>query len=280
MQCAQQLHEPQKIQKPTRCRQRLSRPRQTHPNTLTVRPRAKSCPSYRKVHHLQTPALDQDTDVLDAHVTKRPLPRPALSSPYAGPSDPKIVYVSAKTPFLSAVKRVEKLLHLADKRAVQSATTEAKKALRKRKRGDGDADEIGMIAGIVEDRRNLPVGKDGRGHDQGGRRGERVMIKGTGKAVQKVLELGLWFQQRDGFEVRLRTGTVGAVDDVEVGGDEEKHGEDTVKEGEDTMDVDDSGDTGAQAENGAEKEGKIEDKATSGARIRYLSVLEVTVSLR
>lgn len=165
---------------------------------------------------------------------------------------------------------------------MQSATTEAKKALRKRKRGDGDADEIDMIAGIVEDRRNLPVGKDGRGHDQGGRRGERVMIKGTGKAVQKVLELGLWFQQRDEFEVRLRTGTVGAVDDVEVGEDVGKDGEDVVdegnmvKDGENVMEVDDGG----NAEQGAEKEGKTEDKATSGARIRYLSVLEVAVSLR
>lgn len=166
---------------------------------------------------------------------------------------------------------------------MQSATTEAKKALRKRKRGDGDADEIGMIAGIVEDRRNLPVGKDGRGHDQGGRRGERVMIKGTGKAVQKVLELGLWFQQRDEFEVRLRTGTVGAVDDVEVGEDVGRDGEDAatgeeaaLRNGEEAMDVDVDG----NADQGVDKEGKTENKATSGARIRYLSVLEVAVSLR
>lgn len=213
-------------------------------------------------------------------MSKRPLPRPAISSPYAGPGDLKVVYVSAKTPFLSAVKRVEKLLYLADKRAVQSAATEAKKAMRKRKRGDEDADEISMIASIVEDRRNLPVGKDGRGHDQGGRRGEKVTIKGTGKAVQKVLELGLWFQQREEYEVKLTTGTVAAIDDVEVEEGIEEGAEAGGKEGEDTMDVDAGGAPAIQDKQSSEKDSKAEEKASSGARIRYLSVLEVAVSLR
>ena len=78
--------------------------------------------------------------------------------------------------------------------------------------------------------------------------------------------------QRDEYEVRVRTGSVGAVDDVEVA---EEEGEDAG--GEDKMDVD-------QAEGGAEKGGDGEVKtaaeAVSGARIRYLSVLEVAVSLR
>lgn len=218
--------------------------------------------------------------VTDAHVSKRPLPRPAIASPYAGSDDPKVVYVSAKTPFLSAVKRVEKLLHLADKRAFQSAATEAKKAMRKRKRGDEDADEIGMIASIVEDRRNLPVGKDGRGHDQGGRRGEKVTIKGTGKAVQKVLELGLWFQQRQEYDVKLKTGTVGAIDDVEIEEGTEEAAEGGEKQGEDAMDVDGGEAPAAQDGQGAEKDSKAEEVATLGARIRYSSVLEVAVSLR
>lgn len=246
--------------------------------------RIRSCPSCPKVWHIFPITLTQLQQLTvfdaDAKISKRPLLHPAISSPYAGPHDAKIVYVSAKTPFLSAVKRVEKLLHLADKRAVQSATTEAKKALRKRKRGAEDADEIGIIAGIVEGRRNLPVGKDGMGNDQGGRRGEKVTIKGTGKAVQRVMELGLWFQQREEYEVQLRTGTVGAIDDVEVGEEAAEEHAEEEKEGGDAMDVDTTERPAAEEQKGDKKEGKAEDLATSGARIRYLSVLEVAVSLR
>lgn len=59
--------------------------------------------------------------------------------------------------------------------------------------------------------------KDARRRGKGG--GEEVIIKGTGKAIEKVLTLGLWFQNLEGVEIRVRTGSVGAVDDV-VGGEE------------------------------------------------------------
>ncbi|KAK3069904.1 hypothetical protein LTR53_011391, partial [Teratosphaeriaceae sp. CCFEE 6253] len=89
-----------------------------------------------------------------AKVTKRPLLHPAIASPYASASQPKVVYISARTPFLSAVKRVEKLLRLSDKRLVQSATTLAKQKGtqgRKRKRGaEGTEDEVLDIAREVE----------------------------------------------------------------------------------------------------------------------------------
>jgi ribonuclease P/MRP protein subunit POP7 len=115
----------------------------------------------------------------------------------------------------------------------------------------------------------------------GGVSGEEVLVKGTGKAVSKVLEVGAWFLQREGeFVVRIRTGSVGAVDDVEVpegpeGGDED---------GEEKMDVDqtragaESGKTILEGEDAAGKKKEVE--AVSGARVRYLSVLEVAVSLR
>ena len=83
--------------------------------------------------------------------------------------------------------------------------------------------------------------------------------------------------EREGeFVVRLRTGSVGAVDDVEVPEGEEEGG------GGEKMDVDQAvagaaGEKGASEGNhGAEKEAE----AVSGTRIRYLSVLEVAVSLR
>jgi ribonuclease P/MRP protein subunit POP7 len=111
----------------------------------------------------------------------------------------------------------------------------------------------------------------------GGVSGEEVLIKGTGKAVSKVMEIGAWFLQREKeFVVRIRTGSVGAVDDVEV-----PEGE--AEDGEDKMDVDQA-QAGAEsvkpALNGDDADEEKEAEAVSGARVRYLSVLEVAVSLR
>ncbi|EME86773.1 uncharacterized protein MYCFIDRAFT_30093 [Pseudocercospora fijiensis CIRAD86] len=132
-----------------------------------------------------------------ASISKRPLLRPSIPSPYAGSSQPKVIYVGSKTPFLSAVKRTEKLLQLADKRLVQAGTQSAKNNWRR-----GPDDEIQAIAEEVE---HLKKKKDGN---------EEVVIKGTGKAISKVMGLAVWFQEREEYVVRLKTGSVGAVDDV------------------------------------------------------------------
>ncbi|KAM0718219.1 hypothetical protein Q7P37_006551 [Cladosporium fusiforme] len=216
-----------------------------------------------KPQHKKLPRLPKE-----AQISKRPLLHPAIPSPYTSSSSQKVVYVSARTPFMSAIKRVEKLLQLADKRDVQAATTLAKKNKRKRRRDEYDGeDEIGAIARFAEEGRE-------KKKRVGGVSGEEVMIKGTGKAIGKVMEMGCWFSQRDGFEVKVRTGSVGAVDDVEV-----PEAEEEVEAGE-KMDVDQAG-PGAEAEGGEENSGGFkETEAVSGTRVRYLSVLEVAVSLR
>ena len=43
---------------------------------------------------------------------------------------------------------------------------------------------------------------------------EEILLKATGKAIEKVLGLALFFQGQDDLIVRLRTGSVGAVDDI------------------------------------------------------------------
>ena len=43
---------------------------------------------------------------------------------------------------------------------------------------------------------------------------EEVLLKATGKAIEKVLGLALFFQGQDDLMVKLRTGSVGAVDDI------------------------------------------------------------------
>ncbi|KAK6437717.1 hypothetical protein LTR95_006087 [Oleoguttula sp. CCFEE 5521] len=215
-----------------------------------------------------------------AELSKRPLLRPAIPSPYSGPETQKTVYVSAKTPFLSAVKRVEKLLKLADKRTVHSATTISKQREQSRKRkrsfSEHEGDDIAGIAAVAEEKR------------ESGEGGEEVVIKGTGKAVQRVLELGLWFQQRElEYVVGLRTGSVGAIDDVEIAEPE--------NEGETAADAAADAPTGGSAVDEDMLDAEIGEKqvapadlpdlqkppeAVSGARIRYLSVMEVAVGLR
>lgn len=231
----------------------------------------------------------------DALVSKRPLLRPAIPSPYAGAHNQKVVYIGAKTPFLSAVKRAEKLLHLSDKRLVQGATRIAKDSTsygkkRQRRRG-GDDDEILAIAEEVEAMKKN--GKRGRPNADGDFAvGEEVVLKGTGKAITKVMELGLWFQQREEYAVRLKTGSVGAVDDVSY--------EENGVASESLADKDAS--AGAEEDDGTQEmevdkpalkhkpasrvvkreEGEVVDgkKEVTETRIRQLSVLEVYVSLR
>ncbi|KAK5679618.1 hypothetical protein LTS10_008440 [Elasticomyces elasticus] len=179
----------------------------------TRKPRRK--PRNPPPSHHKLPKLPQN-----ASVTKRPLQRPAIASPYAGASQPKVVYVSFRTPFMSAVKRVEKLLHLSEKRAVQSATTVVKQQGRKRKRGQED--EVLGIAKQVEKAKAKKRRGGGEEEDDKDAAGEAVLIKGTGRAIEKALEMASWFQQKPEYLVVLKTGSLGAIDDVEVEEDDKE----------------------------------------------------------
>lgn len=61
-----------------------------------------------------------------------------------------------------------------------------------------------------------------RGAGAGGD-GAAVTVMGTGRAVEKTLAVAAWFEDKGEWVVEVRTGTVGAVDDVVV---EEGEGED------------------------------------------------------
>jgi ribonuclease P/MRP protein subunit POP7 len=58
-------------------------------------------------------------------------------------------------------------------------------------------------------------GEDG-GNGKGGKRGkgEEVVLKATGKAIERLLQVALFFENEEGVKVEIRTGSVGAVDDV------------------------------------------------------------------
>jgi ribonuclease P/MRP protein subunit POP7 len=53
-------------------------------------------------------------------------------------------------------------------------------------------------------------------------RKEEVLLKATGKAIEKALALAVWFQGQDDVEVVVRTSSVGAVDDIIVLNGEEE----------------------------------------------------------
>ncbi|RPB19463.1 hypothetical protein L211DRAFT_766015, partial [Terfezia boudieri ATCC MYA-4762] len=93
---------------------------------------------------------------------KRPLLHPPIP-PVHSKRAPQTVYISARTPFISAVKRVRKILS--------------------------------------------PM-------ERGELVGEGVVLKATGKAINKCLSLGVYFMKDDRVAVRVGTGSVDAVDDV------------------------------------------------------------------
>lgn len=173
-------------------------------------------------------------DFSDSKIQKRPLLHPAIASPRTSSSSPKVVYVSASSPFISVVKRVQKNLA-----AIQARSTgpinlhhPSKDVLQQIHEGD----------------------KAARKGKKDGGSGEEVILKGTGKAIPKVLALAAWFQDEAqhelGVRVVLRTSTVGAIDDVIY----DKKGEN------------------------AEGEDKAEE--VDETRIRRVSCLEVGVRLR
>ncbi|KAH7261211.1 Rpp20 subunit of nuclear RNase MRP and P-domain-containing protein [Fusarium redolens] len=124
-----------------------------------------------------------------ARVEKRPLTR---RQPPAS-SKSRIIYVSSKTPFMAVVKRARKQLDASLKTtgaAPKHASLHSRVEALQRTSG-GDADSA------------------------------VVTLTGTGKAIEKTLAVASWFEQEGDCEVEITTGTVGTVDDVVAGGDEE-----------------------------------------------------------
>ncbi|KPI36633.1 uncharacterized protein AB675_10056 [Cyphellophora attinorum] len=128
----------------------------------------------------------------NATIQKRPIIHAPIPSQHAGAKVPKVVYVSSKTPFISAVKRVKKLLTHVEKRAtkdVQLIRNGPEKGMRK-------------LAQASED-----VGKQR----------EEVLVKASGRAMEKALRIGEWFKEKEKdvlCNVEVRSGSVSVVDDI------------------------------------------------------------------
>jgi len=132
----------------------------------------------------------------DSKVQKRPLLRPPIASPFANSSVSKIVYIKAATPFMSAVARVRSLLRQIDRRAAQSAT-----------------DRPGKDRVLSAAKAGLDAAKS-----------DFVIVMGSGRAIEKVLNIAAWFTDPDhheGVNVKLLTSSTTTIDDMDYDYDED-----------------------------------------------------------
>ena len=102
---------------------------------------------------------------------------------------------------------------------------------------------------------------------------EEVVLKATNRAIEKALGLGLFFQGQEDLVVRLRTGTVGAVDDIvekEAGVGKPRRKD--KKKGKEEKRGGGKGDTEVKQE--------AEGQELPETQIRKVSVLEVAITLK
>ncbi|KAJ5748844.1 uncharacterized protein N7511_010540 [Penicillium nucicola] len=191
-----------------------------------------------------------------AKVEKRPIPHAPVASPYAGASVPKIVYVSTSTPFMSAIKRIQKLLLQAEKRATANINLEDTRKNEKQK--------LAELANISSKR-------------------EEVFVKATGRAIEKALNVGKWFEEKETeYSVRVKTGSVIVVDDV-VEDEEKKEQEEQKRQLQETQ----QSNLPVSESKSAMKKRKRQAAATVDpeaelpeSRTRWVKMVEVAVSLK
>ncbi|KAH7037174.1 Rpp20 subunit of nuclear RNase MRP and P-domain-containing protein [Microdochium trichocladiopsis] len=120
------------------------------------------------------------------------------------------IHVSPKTPFRSITARVRKQL---DKNLRQASSSTSVFANRLASRKHASLDE--RVRAIQRHAGDSGIGVESSGE---------VLVLGTGRAIEKVVVVAGFFQKQKDCVVRLRTTTIGAIDDVVAEGDEEEEG--------------------------------------------------------
>ncbi|KAE9372758.1 hypothetical protein N431DRAFT_466995 [Stipitochalara longipes BDJ] len=156
-------------------------------------PSSKPASSITKPTHKKLPRLPPTQKI-----QKRPLLHPPIAAPRTGASTEKVIYVSASSPFISTIKRVRTYLSHIETRAAGPISL-------------GKHSSQRQVRAAIEEGIEKARGENG-GKSKGN--GEEVVLKATGKAIEQLLGVALFFQQENGVKVELRTGSVGAVDDV------------------------------------------------------------------
>lgn len=149
-----------------------------------------------------------------------------------------------------------------------------------------DKREVGTVDLVADARGKGPRGDgkgegkrgSGRGRQKLGRKAgrEEVVLRGAGKAIEKVLGFALFFGGQEDVRVRVGTGSVGVVDDVVVGErGEGKGGGRGGGGGYVGMDVDADVDMEVDRDNGKEDQEELPE-----TQIRKASYVEVAISMR
>lgn len=161
----------------------------------------------------------------DSKVHKRPIDRTQVVRNRGSPVSPKqrIIYVGTNSAFMGIVSRVRKALDNGPAGVHANASTKGLPL-------------ASRIAALNVPSSSVPAAE------------EEVLVRGTGRATAKTLELAAWFTRQPDVHVSLRTMTLEAVDDVVVD------------------------------EDGAEEEGGFAEEQET--RVRMMSCLEVGVALR
>ena len=155
---------------------------------------------------------------------------------------------------MSAVKRVQKFLQQAEKRATASVNLSSSK-----KR---DRERLAQIA---------------RGSEA--LKKEEVFVKATGRAIEKALRVGKWFEERESeYTVRVETGSVLVVDDVVEDEGRKRSLEEKVKGG------------GGGTSQGSESRAKKQRRAASAlaaaeeelpeTRTRWVNKVDVSIAFK
>jgi ribonuclease P/MRP protein subunit POP7 len=87
---------------------------------------------------------------------------------------------------------------------------------------------------------------------------EEVLVKGTGRAIEKVMGIAGFFQENavsEGVTIKLATASIWAIDDISISNEEAPEGHEMDLDGKEEEDIPDT-------------------------RVRQVSVLEVRIGLR
>ncbi|KAF2819879.1 hypothetical protein CC86DRAFT_361270 [Ophiobolus disseminans] len=180
----------------------------------TPKPKPESQPKTNSERQ-KLPKLPNNTTI-----SRRPLLHPALPTPFSSSASPKVLYITAKSPFIPTLKRIRKLLTEIEKRAKQSAG-----AMSRGSRKKGALEANGRLKSADVEKGLVDEVTRQKGVQNSVSAGEKVCLKATGRAIPRALELGVQFQEDGDCVVKVEMGSVKAIDDIEV------HDKEGIEEG-------------------------------------------------
>lgn len=156
---------------------------------------------------------------------------------------------------MSAVKRVQKLFRQAEKRATAKINVEDTRKTEKQM--------LAQLANAAEQQ-------------------EEVYVKATGRAIEKVLNVGKWFEEKGSeYTVRVSTGSVLVVDDVVQDEMRKENPTQKMYKKETTTTEPEQGTVKSDGKKRKREEPKLaDDYELPETRTRWVKMVEVAISLK